>query len=282
MKYFEPNSIGEALETLESNDDVQCMAGGQTLIAMMNSGLLAPEALMNLQHIEELKGISIDGSTLRIGAMTTHAEIANATQLTGALFVIQDAARQIAHPAIRSVGTIGGSICVADPAADFPAALLSADARVEIRSPAVDRQISITDFFVDYYETSLQPGEMVTALLLPMIHQDADAIHLKVTRVEGDFATISISLVLSLEGPQCTYARVAVGSAGPVPLHEDEADKLLINSDLNSEVIAKAGEVLVRASDPVDDVRGSSDYRRMLIKRLLNRAIKALQERKNG
>jgi carbon-monoxide dehydrogenase medium subunit len=273
MKYIEPSRLSEAVKILAEDDEARCLAGGATLVAMMNADLLEPSTLVGLCQIEELAGVTEETDHIRIGAMTTHAQIASNKMLIGNAGVVKDAAGQIAHSAIRNMGTIGGSICHADPNADFPGALSAANARLEVVGSAGTRTIPIDEFFLDYLETSLEGGEIVSAILIPNEPASAKGRHLKFSRTHGDYATISISLVLAETGDKCTYARIAVGSAGPTPIHLDEVDALLTGSVLTEQLINNAAKLLVDATDPVDDVRGSLEYRRMIIPGLLNRAV---------
>ena len=282
MIYLEPESVPEAVAALAGDEDARCLAGGQTLMAMMNADLIAPSTLVGLWRIAGLHDIAESGGVLRIGAMVTHTRVADEGRLRGARAVVRDAARQIAHPAVRNRGTIGGAICHADPQADLPGALVAAGAHIEIASPEGVRTAPVDDFFVDYLETSLEPGEMLTAVLIPEEPQEGVGAHLKFSRTDGDYAIVSVSSVIAMQTGICSYARVVVGSAGPAPLHLDDVDALLTGSGLDDEVLQRAGDLLAAAADPVDDVRGSSDYRRMLVPGLLKRAVGAARERLDG
>ena len=273
MKYIEPASLSEALEILSADDEARCLAGGATLVAMLNADLVEPSTLIGLRRIDELAGITVSRDHIRVGAMTTHTQIAADDRLSGNAAVVRDAAGQIAHPAVRNMGTIGGAVCHADPNADFPGALVAAGAVLEAVGPSGARQIPAGEFFLDYLETSLEEDEILSAVLVPVEPADARGRHLKFSRTHGDYATISVSLVLVVDGDACSYARVAVGSAGPAPIHLDEVDTLLTGSTLTPEVIRQAGGKLMEAADPVDDVRGSAEYRRMIIPGLLQRAV---------
>lgn len=273
MKYIEPASLSEALDILSTDDEARCLAGGATLVAMLNADLVEPSTLIGLRRIDELAGIAIAGDYIRIGAMTTHTQIAADERLRGNAAVVRDAAGQIAHPAVRNMGTIGGAVCHADPNADFPGALVAANAVLEAVGRSGTRQIPADEFFLDYLETSLEEDEILSAVLAPVEPAGATGRHLKFSRTHGDYATISVSLVLVVDGDACSYARVAVGSAGPIPIHLDEVDSLLSGSALTAEVIRQAGEKLMEAADPVDDVRGSAEYRRMIIPGLLQRTV---------
>lgn len=276
MKYIEPASLPEALEILSADDEARCLAGGATLVAMLNADLVEPSTLIGLRRIDELAGISVSGDHIRIGATTTHAQIAGDDRLTGNAAVVRDAAGQIAHSAIRNMGTIGGAVCHADPNADFPGALVAANAVLEAAGQSGRRQIPADEFFLDYLETSLEEDEILSAVMVPVEPVGARGRHLKFSRTHGDYATVSISLVLVMNNGACGYARVAVGSAGPAPVHLAEVDALLTGSDLSEETVKQAGQKLMEAADPVDDVRGSAEYRRMIIPGLLQRAVDEL------
>ncbi|HKU14932.1 MAG TPA: xanthine dehydrogenase family protein subunit M [Steroidobacteraceae bacterium] len=273
MKYLEPETLDEAIAALASSDDARCLAGGATLVAMLNAELVDPKVLVGLRKIPALRGISRTANGIRIGAMTTHNEIAADDRLVGATELLRSAAGQIAHDAIRHVGTIGGSIAHADPSADWPAAITAADASIEIASAGGARTVSVDDFFLGYLQTAVQPGEIVTAIDIPSGPQHARGHYLKFSRVDGDYATVSIAIVLAMDGKRCEYIRFAAGACGPKPIRVAAAEERLLGTELTAGDIAAAGDLLAAEADPVDDVRGSSEYRRMLIPRLLSRAI---------
>ena len=280
MNYIEPSSLEEAIKIITEDDEARCLAGGATLVAMMNADLLEPSTLVGLRRIKELSGISNHDDHIRIGAMSTHTQIAAADSLVGNAAVVRDAAAQIAHSAIRNMGTIGGSVCHADPNADFPGALTAANASLEVVGSSGSRTIPIDEFFLDFLESSLEEGEILCAILIPNNPAQARGRHLKFSRTHGDYATVSVSVTLQMEGEKCAYARVAIGSVGPTPLHLDEADALLAGSNLSEDLLHKAGELLAAAADPMDDVRGSSEYRRSIIPGLLKRAVNEVAERR--
>ena len=273
MKYLEPETIDEAIAALASADDTRCLAGGATLVAMLNAELVDPEVLVGLRRIHALRGIHRTADGIRIGAMTTHNEIAADDRLVGALAMVRSAAGQIAHDAIRYVGTIGGSIAHADPSADWPAAITAADASIEMASSSGTRSLGVDEFFLGYLQTAAQPGEIVTAVNIPSGPDNARGYYMKFSRVDGDYATVSIALVLAMKGTRCDYIRFAAGACGPRPLRVAAAEDRLLGTELTAEDIAAAGELLAAEADPVTDVRGSAEYRRLLIPRLLKRAI---------
>jgi carbon-monoxide dehydrogenase medium subunit len=195
---------------------------------------------------------------------------------------VRDAARLIGHPAIRNMGTMGGSISHADSAADYPAALVAADAAIEIAGAGGRRSIAAGDFFVDYLQTALEPGELVTAIRLPPAAKGAVSAYQKFARVEGDFATVSAAVVLAMDGGACKGIRIAVGACAPTPVRVPEAEAGLVGGALDDKALATACRTLADACDPVDDFRGSADYRRMLVPVLVRRAVAAARKRLEG
>ena len=270
-----PETIDEAVRLKSEDSEAMFLAGGQTLIAMMNAELVEPPALISLDRISDLKGIdSAPDGAIRIGAMTSHADIASSDQLIGAHAVVSGAARVIAHPAIRNLGTIGGAVSHGDPSADYPAALVAADARFEVVGPGGRREIAAADFFLDYLTTELEENELLKAVILPPAPNRSSGHYEKFSRVEGDFATASVAVTLSLNGAsKVDRIRIAVGSGGPTPVRVPTAEQDLQGSDMSAEAIIGAAEQIVAACDPLDDVRGSSDYRRLLVPRLVAKAI---------
>ena len=280
MEFHGPSTVDEAVSLLAADEDARCLAGGATLVAMMNADLVMPSALVSLRHIEALRGIATDsGGGLRIGAMATHREVAGAAGLDGAHALISETARAIGHPAIRNMGTIGGSIGHGDPQADYPGALVALDAAVELRGADGARAVAAQDFFVDYLETALRPGELIAAVTLPPSPAGGFGAYEKFARVEGDYATVSVAAVVAMEGGNCSYVRVALGSCGPTPVRAEEAEARLAGTALGDEDIADAAAILRDACDPVDDVRGSGEYRMMLVEPLLGRALRAAAKR---
>lgn len=267
-----PATVDEAVRLL-ARGEARCLAGGATLVAMMNAGIAEPEELVNLAAIEELDGIRVlPDMTMRIGAMTRHRDTASDARLTGELSVVREAAASIANVPVRNMGTIGGSIAHFDPAADYPPALVAVDARIEIAGPAGRRTLPAHEFFVDWYTTALAPGELVTAVLLAPAAPGLGRYD-KLARVSGDFATVSVALSVAWHEGACRRVGLAIGGCGPRPLHLDEANEALVAGRLGEQAAEKAGALLVGAADPIDDVRGSAEYRRLVIPRMVSRAV---------
>lgn len=274
IAYHDPATIEDAVRLLTNIPDAVCLAGGQTLVAGMNTGLIRPAALISLRRIPSLHGIEqIEDGAIAIGAMATHQAISRYSGLTGGHGVLRDAAGRIAHPAIRARGTIGGSICHADPMADYPAVLVALDAEMEIASNQGMRRVAAEGFFIDFLTTVLEPGEMVTRIHLPTAATGSVGAYEKFARAEGDFATVSVALTLAMDDMRCSSIGLALGSCGPTPIRSREAEAVLIGSDFAPDILANACQILGSATEPMDDVRGSASYRRTLIPRLVDRAI---------
>ncbi len=279
IAFFRPQTLAQAIDRLAADSEARCIAGGQTLVAMLNANLIAPSALVSLADLAELRGDAMTANGLRSGAMTSHRELAAEPRLVGSQRVVADAAAQIAHAAIRTMGTIGGSLCHGDAVADYPAAVVAADAILELRGPRGSRRVGAADFFKDFLTTDLAPGEILVAIELPKPPPRSAGHYLKFARVEGDFATVSVAVALAVADGRCTAARVALGGCGPVPVRSDAADAMLRDSPLDDDVLDRAGALLAAASDPLDDIRGSAEYRRLIIPRLVGRAVAAAAAR---
>lgn len=276
MEFHAPITLEQAAGLLAADPEARCLAGGATLVAMLNAGLVHPSALISLRKVDGLCGISrADDGSVRIGAMTTHRITAAATELHDGQRALARAAGVIASPPVRNMGTIGGSIAFADPGADYPAALVAAAAEIEIAGTSGKRRLAAADFFTGWYETALEPGELVVAVHLPRGPAGAVGHYDKLARVEGDYATASVAVVLAMAGGHCSSIAIAIGACGPTPLRLPEAEALLIGGRLDDPALAAAGRLLADAADPVDDVRASADYRRMVIPRLLKRAVRS-------
>ena len=275
---YRPRSVAEAVALLAQDPDAKPLAGGATLVAMLNARVIEPEALVSLSGIAEIKGITaLPESRIRIGAFTRHCETAACVLPLGVAAAVRHAAAQIANATVRNMGTMGGSISFADPGLDYPPALVAAEAEVEIASTVGLRVVAAREFFVDWYTTALEPGELVTAVLLPRPEAKAVGVYIKHARVAGDYATASVAACLSADG----RLRAAVGACGPTPLIDDAANALL-SADRSDGAIAHAGALLEGLADPLDDVRGSAAYRRQLIPRLLRRAVRAVEAAQRG
>jgi aerobic carbon-monoxide dehydrogenase medium subunit len=274
MAFFQPASLAEAISLFAGHDGARYLAGGATLVAMMNAGLVEPTALVSLAALDELAGITtLADGTVRIGAMTRHAETARSLLFRAGQRVLPLAAATIANVPVRNMGTIGGSLAFADPAADYLPALAALEARIELAGRGGARTLPVADLILDWYTTALAPEEIVTAVLVPPAPEGSVGIFEKLERTAGDFAIASVALVLAVEGGVCRAARIAIGGCAAAPVRRREAETLLEGARLETEAVLAAGRLLADAADPVDDVRASAAYRRRVIPRLVAKAV---------
>jgi carbon-monoxide dehydrogenase medium subunit len=262
MNYVAPTSLAEAYGALQA-DDAVCLAGGQSLVAAMNLGMSSPGRLVSLRNIAALRGIATaaDGS-LRIGAMTTHAELAAMDPSAPGPALLAKTARQVAYPAIRARGTIGGSVALADPAADYPVALQAADASIELGGAGGTRMVKARSFFLRLFETARGPAEIVLAIHVPAGPAGAGSAYEKLSLVVGDFAILSVAAM----GRKTVD--LAVGGCGPTPLH-------VMGVEATDDALLAAGRALAQGCDPSSDHRATAAYRRRVLPELMRRAGRA-------
>ena len=269
-RLLSPGTVAEATALLAAWPDARCIAGGATLVAMLNAGLIDAPVLVNLRSIGGLAGIErLGDGSLRIGALTLHAETAASPLFTGGQTMIPAAAAVIANPVVRNMGTMGGSVAFADPAADYPPALAACDATIEIAGPNGARELPVGQFFLDWYSTALDPGEIVTAIRVPAAPPNTVGAYRKLSRTHGDYAIASVALALGLRDGITTHIACAIGGCGPTPMRLPTLEAALIGQSLTPALLHEFGATLAEACDPVDDTRASAAYRRLVVPRLL-------------
>jgi carbon-monoxide dehydrogenase medium subunit len=267
-----PKNTEEALALLADDPEARPIAGGASLVAMMNAGLVSVSTLVSLKSIPEVGFRTLSDGTLRIGAMTRHHESAESEHLNGMRKCLRDAAGSIGNMSVRNMGTIGGSVSLSDPGADYPAALVALRAEIEVRKLGEARTIPAAEFFIDWYTTARAPEELVTGVLLPAAHAGT-GFYRKLARVSGDFAIASIAICISDEGT----VSVAIGGVGPGPVFSEELNGVLSAEFMRDDAVEEAGQRLANLADPVDDVRATAHYRRLVIPRLLLQAVRDLR-----
>jgi carbon-monoxide dehydrogenase medium subunit len=279
-EYREPRSLAETFACLdEFGENGRLLAGGTALVLLMRQQLLSPTALINLQHVPELAGIRHDNGSLVIGATTTHHQAAHSELLRSHYPALTETFQKVATPRIRHAGTIGGNLVHADPHLDPPVTLMALDASASVFSPRGERRVALSDLFVDYYETSLTPGEVLTDVRIPVRQPGSGLGFIKfLPRSQDDYAAVDVAVWVQLDGSSSARdirdVRIALGSVGPVVFRATAAEDVLRGQVLGDDVLAEAGHCAAAAADPEDDVRGSSAYKRELIKVLLGRCLR--------
>jgi carbon-monoxide dehydrogenase medium subunit len=232
--YAKPRALEEALD-LAARPNAKILAGGQSLIPSLNMRLSAPELLVDINGLAELKGITLEQGVVRIGALATHAEIEASDVITKHLPLLAQAVRHIAHPAIRNRGTLGGSLALADPAAEYPACVLAMEGVIFARSSAGRRQIRAADFFKGLFDTDLRPGELLSAVEITAQLKDERSVFLELARRQGDYATIGLAAFATNGTKRLAYFGAAdrpVLAANAARAKDLEAAKTALAQDL--------------------------------------------------
>ena len=276
--YHAPKSVDDALALLERyGGDAKILAGGQSLMPLLNFRLSRPAALVDLNRIPSLAYIrEVDGQ-VRLGAMTRQRTIEFSPVVKDRLPLLREATRWVGHLPIRTRGTIGGSIAHADPSAEYPAVLTALEGDVVTRSPRGERTIKAADLFQTYLTTNLEADEIVVEVRLPVMPAGAGYALEEFARRHGDFAIIGIAAMVVRDGQRCTVARLATAGAGPVPVRLRAAEEILERDGLGEAAIDAAARRASELVSPDSDIHASSDYRRhltgVLTKRALTRAL---------
>ena len=274
FNYFAPTSLDEAVRFLSEDSEAKVLAGGQSLLVLMKLRLAAPSSLVDITKLPGLSYVRDQGDYFAIGALTTHDEVEQDRAIKENFTLLNDAVSRIGDQQVRNRGTIGGSACHADPAADLPTALLVADARFVIRGRSGERVIPARDFFVDMFVTAVGHDEILTGVRLPHLPPRSASAYTKQSLRESDSASAAVGVVVTLKGDaMCEDLRIGIGGAGPIPLRSTSAESYLRGRKLDETKIAEASERAVEGADPPPDVHGSKQYKLEMIKVLTRRSL---------
>lgn len=277
--YFAPRSIHEALGALRGNDgDTKVLAGGQSLVPLLNFRLARPKRLVDLNRVAELTFIEPRDGGLAIGAMTRDAVLERDDRVAANYPLLAEALGWVGHPAIRTRGTLGGSLAHADPAAELPAVAVCLDARLAIDGPGGRRYANAEDFFLGYLTTVVEPDEILSEVWLPPPSAGAGHAWIEFSRRHGDFALVGTGVKLTLDHEQVTHARIVLAGVAGRPFRAREAETLLIGNAVQLRARA-AAEAVGGAIEPDADIHASSAYRRHLAVVLTERAIHLANQR---
>jgi CO/xanthine dehydrogenase FAD-binding subunit len=275
FEYFQPRSVDEALALLaEHGSEAKPLAGGQSLIPAMNFRLATPSILIDLNALDDLAYIN-DGDTLRLGGMTRQRSVERSGVVTRKAPLLAEAMPFIAHAAIRTRGTVGGSLAHADPAAELPAVMLALNARLTVQSRAGTRSIPADDFFVGLFATALERGELLTAIDIPDAAERSGYGFQEISRRRGDFALVGVAAVVTLDADgRCADARIALFSVGDRPMLAMHAAAVLKGQAPSAGAIAAAAHAASHQDiDPPGDIHASAAYRRQLANVLTRRVL---------
>jgi len=284
FEYFTPRTVDEVLELLTRySEDAKILAGGQSLLPMMKLRISSPRYLIDVNGIGALTGFKLERDRFVFGALCRHAEVAESLLIREYLPLMSDAASVTADVQVRNRGTLGGSLAHADPAGDWPVALLALGALVTITGPRGARTVPLDDFIVDAYTTQLAADEMLTDVSVPRPRQPCGGAYAKFEKRAGDFAVASIGVQIELDpGAHCRSVAVSLGALGPAASLARGVGELLEGRTASPDLLDEA-ERLVRAqADPFEDTRGSVEYKRHLAGVLFRRAFAVALDRARG
>jgi carbon-monoxide dehydrogenase medium subunit len=274
--YVRPTSLSDAIAALAGSDeDAKVIAGGQSLIPLLRLRLADPGLLVDIGRLAELHGVVDEGATLRIGALTTHYELAHNPVIAAHCGLIAEAAATVADPAVRHRGTLGGSLAHADAAGDLPAVAVALGATLLAQGPAGEREIPATDFFVDYLTTTLAADEIVTAVRVPKLDSGWGYRYEKFHRTAQAWAIVGVAAAVRRANGQIAEARIALTNMGMVPVRAVAVEAAAAGTPASVQSLRQAASHADETAEPPSDLHGSAEYRRHLARVLTGRALAA-------
>ena len=277
FEFHSPTSLDEAFGLMDQyGDDAQVMSGGTALVLMMKQRLVQPGHVIGLRKIAGLSSIASDGNgAVRVGALCTQRQMETDPLVRQSLPLVADTYSKVATARIRSMSTVGGGLVHGDPNQDPPPTLIALGASVVLSSKGGERVVPVEDLFIDYFETDVQPGEILTSVLIPHAPAGSGAVYTKfLPRTADDYATVSVAAIVDAdENNNCRDIRIVLGASGVTPIRAKEAEALLRQRPLTEENIRASAATVKDAVDPLDDFRGSADYKRQMAEVFTRRAV---------
>ena len=278
FKYFPAKSVNETCKLLSQyGEEAKLLGGGQSLLTLIKQNLVVPSAIIDIKGLSELDYIRYDKNDgLRIGALTTHRSLEKSDTVKENFAMLAEMERTLASVAVRNWGTVGGSLAHADPASDLAATLLALNAELTLVRSGNERMVSLDDFFVDYFETVLQPDELLTEIHVPNSGR-GNGFYYKFAQRATDLAVVSVAVYLVLDSDdqnRCQDIRIVMGSVGPTPLRSKRGEAFLKEQTITDALIADAARVSAEDARPTTDTNGSEEYKRELVQVLVTRSIK--------
>jgi carbon-monoxide dehydrogenase medium subunit len=272
FEYKKAGSVSDAIQILSNDSEAKVLAGGQSLIPLLKLRLARPTVVVDIGGIQELKGINVDGGTMRVGSLTTHSEIASSHQVHESCEILAEAAGGVGDPAVRNRGTIGGNVSHADPASDLPTVLTALNANFSVQGKgglvsSGSRSVPASEFFTGAFTTALAENEILTGVEVPVLQTNQVAEYAKMSHPATHFAVVGAAVVITLEeGTRCTAASVAVGGLVPKPMRAPSVENALVGQQLTQELITAAADRVADdlGSDIIGDIFASADYRKAM------------------
>ena len=283
VRYARPESLTQAFALLaEHGDSAQILAGGQSLVPMLNLRLAQPELLIDITRIPGLNAITVENGVVRIGALVTHRELEHSFLIARHAPLLAKAVPHVAHVAIRNSGTVGGSVALADPAAEYPACLLALDASIVLASSNGERRLRAGDFFQGIYSTAIEPGELVSAIEFAASGSGQVFAFAELARRHGDYAMIGLAAVARRDGSggaaRLSELRLAFLGAGPTPMLAQQAAAQVIGRILDNASVLAAQNMLENELSPLDDLNAKAATKLHMARILLARVLRELTQ----
>jgi carbon-monoxide dehydrogenase medium subunit len=284
FEYYSPRTLDEAVALLQKlGPDAKLLSGGQSLIPMMKLRLLSPEYIVDINRIPNLDYITESDGHLKIGALAREHELESSEVVKQKFPILADTAKVIADPLVRSQATICGNLAHGDPANDHPATMLALGATVVATGPNGQREIGVEDFFPGLFTTALEPEEILTEIRVPTPPPRSGGAYLKLERKVGDFATAGVAVQITLdEAGACKRAGIGLTNVGLTPIKAKQTESFLTGKQLDDAAIQQAAELAASESQPMDDIRGSAEYKRDLVRVLTARCLATALNRAKG
>ena len=276
FEYHAPTSLDQVFDLLDKyGDDSRVMAGGTALVIQMKQRLSQPGHVIGMRRVGSLNAIESTPEGLRIGALCTQRQIENSELVGKEVPLVADTFRKVATPRIRNMATIGGGLVNGDPNQDPPPSLIALGASAVMTSKSGDRVVLLEEFFIDYYETDVQPGEILTNVMVPHAPAGSGSVYLKfLPRTADDYGTVNVAAVVSKEQDgTCKDVRIVLGAAGVTPIRAKDAEDALRGKPLTDENIRAAAALVKDAVDPLEDFRGSAEYKTDMAEVFARRAV---------
>lgn len=275
--YVKPRSLDEAFALLQQHGaGAQILAGGQSLMAILNLGLAMPEVLVDITGIETLKGIALTDQHVRVGALVTHAQLQASAEVAQHVPLLAQCIPHVAHLAIRNAGTVGGSLALADPAAEYPAVALALNAVITLQSARGTRDVMGNDYFLGLYATARKEDEVLVAVSFPKVKPNQVMVFDELTRRRGDYAMCGLAAAFDMQGDVMAAARLAYLSMGETPVLATQAAAALVGKPLTSATLEAAQAALSHDLAPSADLHGSATSKLHWAKVLLGRSVAQL------
>lgn len=274
FEYHAPTTLNDAVALLnELGDEAKLLAGGHSLLPMMKMRFAEPPHLIDLNRIEQLRGIKESGGVITIGAMTVENEILNSALLKEKACLLPKAVKMIADPQVRNRGTIGGDIAHGDPANDHPAIMMAMDATFVVTGPDGQRSVKAVDFFHGTYMTDLAENEILTEIQIQALTPNTGTAYNKLKRKTGDWATAAAAVVMQMDGDKVSMVRIGLTNVADTAIRAYDAEKLLIGKALSAETLSQVAEAVTAICNPAEDLRGDAEYKTAMAGEMTKRAL---------